>query len=110
MTTRTQSALLLVLICIFAACTEQRDSPLVETEIPNKQFEKNIPIEQGISTFRLAAWNIRIFSNGSRNNDELHHIAKVLINHDFVAIVELRDEVVLMRTEAILAGIGITTM
>ena len=106
MTPRTQSVLLLILICIFAACTEQRNPPLVETGIPNKHFEKNIPIEQDISTFRLAAWNIRIFSNGSRNNDELHHIAKVLIDYDFIAIVELRDEVVLIRTEAILAGMG----
>ena len=103
---RTQSALLLVLVCIFATCTEQRDPPLVETDIPNKQFEEKIPIEQGTSTFRLAAWNIRIFSDGSRNDDELHHIAKVLLDYDFIAIVELRDEVVLMRTEAILVGMG----
>ena len=106
MTTRKQSALFLILICIFAACTEQRDPPLVETDIPNKQFEENIPIEKGISTFRLAAWNLRIFSNGSRNDNELRHIAKVLIDYDFIAIVELRDEVVLMRTEAMLAGMG----
>ena len=106
MTARKQSVLLLLFVCIFAACTEYKDPPLVETDIPNKQFEENIPIEQGISTFRLATWNIRIFSNGSRNDDELRHIAKVLIDYDFVAIVELRDEVVLMRTEAILAGMG----
>ena len=106
MTARKQSAPLLILVCIFAACTEYKDPPLVETDIPNKQFEENIPTEQGISTFRLAAWNIRIFSNGSRNDNELRHIAKVLIDYDFVAIVELRDEVVLIRTEAILAGMG----
>ena len=98
MTTRKsqkQSALLLILVCVFAACTERNDTPLLETDIPNKQFEKNIPKELGASTFRLAAWNIRIFSNGSRNNAELHHIAKVLIDYDFIAIVELRDETVL---------------
>ena len=106
MIARKQSALLLTLICIFVACTEYNDPPLVETDIPNKQFEKNIPIEQGTSTFRLAAWNIRIFSDGSRNNDELHHIAKVLLDYDFIAIVELRDEVVLMRTETILEDMG----
>ena len=103
---RKQSALLLTLICIFAACTEQRDPPFVQTAIPDKQFEENIPTKQGTSTFRLAAWNLRIFSNGSRNNDELHHIAKVLIHYDFIAIVELRDEAVLMRTEAVLEGMG----
>ena len=106
MNVRKQSALLLILICIFAACSERDDPPLVETDIPKEPVEEDIPIEQGISTFRLAAWNIRIFSDGSRNDDELHHIAKVLINYDFIAIVELRDEVVLMRTEAILVGMG----
>ena len=106
MTAQKQHALPLILVCIFAACTEQHDPPLVETDIPNKQFEENIPTEQGTSTFRLAAWNIRIFSNNSRNNDELRHIAKVLIDYDFIAIVELRDEIVLMRTEAVLADMG----
>ena len=104
MTARKQSVLFLLLVCVLAACSERDDPPLVKTNIPNKQFEQNSPRELGTSTFRLAAWNIRIFSNGSRNDDELHHIAKVLINYDFIAIVELRDEMVLIRTEAILAG------
>ena len=106
MTTRKQSALLLTLICIFAACSERHENPIVETDIPKELIEEDTPTEQDTSTFRLAAWNIRIFSDGSRNNDELHHIAKVLINYDFIAIVELRDEAVLMRTEAVLAGMG----
>ena len=109
MTTQTpprQSALPLILIFLFAACSGRDDNPLVETDIPNKQFEEDIPTEQGKSTFRLAAWNIRIFSDGSRTDDELRHIAKVLINYDFIAIVELRDEAVLTRTEAVLEGMG----
>ena len=106
MIARKQSALFLILICIFAACAERDDTPLVDTDIPKEPIEEDTPIEQGTSTFRLAAWNIRIFSNGSRNDDELHHIARVLIRYDFIAIVELRDEVVLMRTEAILVGMG----
>ncbi len=101
-----QSTLLLILLCIFAACSERDDPPLVETDISKEPVESDTPTEQGISTFRLAAWNIRIFSDGSRTDDELLHIAKVLINYDFIAIVELRDEVVLMRTEAILVGMG----
>ena len=101
-----QSAVLLTLICLFAACSEQDNPPLIETEIPKEPTEDSSPKELGGSTFRLAAWNIRIFSDGSRNDDELHHIAKVLIGYDFIAIVELRDEVVLMRTEAILVGMG----
>ena len=57
-------------------------------------------------TFRLTAWNIRIFSDGSRNDDELHHIAKVLRHYDFIAIVELRDERVLKRIEGVLERMG----
>ena len=106
MIARKQSALLLILICIFAACTDRDDTPLVETDSPKEPVKEDTLTEQGASTFRLAAWNIRIFSDGSRTDDELHHIAKVLTNYDFIAIVELRDEVVLMRTETILAGMG----
>lgn len=83
--------LLLTVICVFMACSENDDLPTVGLNTP---------------TFRLGAWNIRFFSNNSRTDDELHHIAKVLIGYDFIAIVELRDEVVLMRTEAILEGMG----
>ena len=106
MTIRKQSALLLILICFFAACSVRNENPIVETEIPQETVEADNLIEQGKSTFRLAAWNIRIFSNGSRNDDELQRIAKVLIRYDFIAIVELRDEVVLTRTEAVLEGMG----
>ncbi len=95
MSVRKQSTLLLIFGCVLVACSEQYDPPLVETDIPNKQFEENTPTEQDTSTFRLAAWNIRIFSDGSRNDDELHHIAKVLIRYDFITIVELKDEAVL---------------
>ena len=78
MTARKQSALLLILICFFAACLVRNENPIVETEIPQETVEGDNLIEQGISTLRLAAWNIRIFSNGSRTDDKLHHIAKVL--------------------------------
>ena len=78
MNAQKQSALLLILIFVFAACTEYNDPPLVETNDPNKQFDKDNPKELATSTFRLAAWNIRIFSDGSRTDDELRHIAKVL--------------------------------
>ena len=92
-----QSALLLTLICIFTACSGRDEQPPIETD-SSKELDTSI--------FRLAAWNIRIFSNDSRDDNELRHIAKVLIDYDFIAIVELRDEVVLMRTEAILVGMG----
>ena len=104
MSVRKQSALLLIFGCLFAACSEHDDTLLLDTEVLKEPVEEVIPKELEPSTFRLAAWNIRIFSDGSRTDDELHHIAKILINYDFIAIVELRDDVVLMRTEAILEG------
>ena len=90
-------ALLLIYICVLAGCFGSDTALLIEQEALKAQ---------NLSTFRLAAWNIRIFSNGSRNDDELNHIANMLMNYDFIAIVELRDEMVLIRTEAILEGMG----
>lgn len=57
---------------------------------------------------RLAAWNIRIMSNKSRTDAELKAIARTLADYDFIAIVELRDETVLKRTQRILAQMGKT--
>ena len=54
----------------------------------------------------IAAWNIRIFSDNSRDDQELMMIADILVNYDFIAIVEVRDERVLMRTESLLQGMG----
>ena len=55
---------------------------------------------------RLAAWNIRIMSNKSRSDTELMKIARTLADYDFIAIVELRDEAVLKRTQKILSQMG----
>ena len=55
---------------------------------------------------RLAAWNIRIMSNKSRTDTELTAIARTLADYDFIAIVELRDEMVLKRTQKILSQMG----
>ena len=49
------------------------------------------------SELKLAAWNIRILSDRSRDDAELNKIAQNLINYDFIAISELRDEKVLKR-------------
>ena len=57
---------------------------------------------------RLAAWNIRIMSNKSRTDTELKQIGGTLADYDFSAIVELRDEAVLKRTQRILAEMGKT--
>ena len=58
------------------------------------------------SELKLAAWNIRIFSDRSRNDAELHKIAETLIDYDFIAISELRDEKVLKRVQKILSESG----
>ena len=58
------------------------------------------------SDLRLAAWNIRIMSNKSRTDAELMKIARTLADYDFIAIVELRDEAVLKRTQRILSQMG----
>ena len=58
------------------------------------------------SELKLAAWNIRIMSNKSRTDAELHKIAQTLIDYDFIAISELRDEKVLKRVQRILSESG----
>lgn len=55
---------------------------------------------------RFASWNIRILSNGSRDDNELEKIANIIIDYDFISIVELRDEEVLKRLQEILASMG----
>ena len=58
------------------------------------------------SELKLAAWNIRILSDRSRDDAELHQIAQTLIDYDFIAISELRDETVLKRIQRILSESG----
>ena len=60
----------------------------------------------GQSELKLAAWNIRIMSDNNRTDAELEAIACILVDYDFIAIVELRDEVVLKRTQEILSQMG----
>lgn len=88
---------LFIPLFLLAACSERYDSPTPETDVSS---------DQGKSTVRVAAWNIRIFSDNSRDDHELQLIANVLIDYDFVAIVELRDEEVLKRTESVLKLMG----
>ena len=97
MTTPKRTAWLFVFLFLLAACSERDDSSIPATDVST---------DPGISTVRLAMWNIRIFSDNSRDDDELQLIANVLIEYDFIAIVELRDERVLRRTESMLALMG----
>ena len=82
-----------VLICSTFACN------LGDTQITSDAEQPEL---------RLAAWNIRIMSNKSRTDTELKAIARTLADYDFIAIVELRDEAVLKRTQKILSQMGKT--
>ena len=53
-------------------------------------------------TVTIASFNIRIFSTGSRDDYELHHICMLLKEYDFIAIQEVKDLEILERTVSIL--------
>jgi endonuclease/exonuclease/phosphatase family metal-dependent hydrolase len=55
---------------------------------------------------RIASWNIRIFSNESRDDSELKRICQTLLDYDLVAIIELRDEEILQRARKMLETMG----
>lgn len=59
-----------------------------------------------VDELKFASWNIRILSDGSRDDGELKKIANVLMDYDFISIVELRDETVLKRLQKILTAMG----
>jgi len=65
--------------------------------------EGNPPAEH----LTLASFNIRIFSNTSRDDVELATIADILQKYDLIAIQELRDEEVLKRTVVLLQQRGL---
>ena len=54
------------------------------------------------SIISIATFNIRIFSNNSRNDKELYQICNLLKEFDFIAIQEVRDTVILDRTVSML--------
>ena len=77
-----------------------------ETETDSAVSQPTLTSDDDPSALKLAAWNIRIMSNNSRTDAELMAIARTLMDYDFVAIVELRDETVLKRTQQILLQMG----
>ena len=52
----------------------------------------------------LASWNIRILSDGSRDDSELAQIASIIDRYDLVAVQEVRDTRVLDRLTGMLPG------
>ena len=77
-----------------------------ETDTDLEVSQNTITSDDEGTELKLAAWNIRIMSNKSRTDAELEAIARTLVDYDFIAIVELRDEVVLKRTQEILLQMG----
>ena len=83
---------------------ESEQSDEIDTDLVANQDTVVSDTER--SGLKLAAWNIRIMSNKSRTDAELKAIARTLADYDFIAIVELRDEIVLQRTQRILLQMG----
>ena len=53
-------------------------------------------------TITITTFNIRIFSNNSRDESELYHICNLIKEFDFIAIQEVRDTKILDRTISML--------
>ncbi len=60
------------------------------------------PIQLLADTISIATFNIRIFSNNSRDDSELYQICNLLKEFDFIAIQEVRDTEILDRTVSML--------
>ena len=84
----------------------KKDSQSDETDTDPVVTQDTIASDINASELKVAAWNIRIMSNKSRTDAELMAIARTLADYDFIAIVELRDETVLKRTQRILLQMG----
>jgi endonuclease/exonuclease/phosphatase family metal-dependent hydrolase len=66
-------------------------------------FDANSDRRNGDSTLLIASFNIRIFSDRSRDDDELKQICSLLKEYDFIAIQEARDIDVLDRAVRMLS-------
>jgi hypothetical protein len=60
------------------------------------------PLQLLADTISIATFNIRIFSNNSRDDEELLQICNLLKEFDFIAIQEVRDTQILDRTVSML--------
>lgn len=92
---------LLPLIFLFQGCCKCIKPTPTTTPKPATEYTKSIP-----QTITIASFNIRIYSNSSRDDEELGYIADILQKYDLIAIQELRDEEVLQRTVDILKARG----
>jgi len=84
-----------------------RDQKFTEIKKPAPLQVKELSATHEIpDNIKLGSFNIRMFSNKSRNDDELKYIASILRYHDVIAIQELKDERVLERTVNMLREMG----
>ena len=72
-----------------------------------RRWRHGTNIGRDSTTLALAAFIIRIFSTGSRDDTELPLIADRLQRYDLIAIQEVRDTEVVDRVLLILAGRGL---
>ena len=97
--------LTLLLILVFAGALYIYYSYITPHEERKPGIVQGEP-ESYAGKLRLASWNLRVFSDESRDDEKLRTIVNNLNNYDFVAIIELRDEPVLNRTRAMLKTMG----
>jgi len=69
-------------------------------------FQGEQYVEPEAQAITIASFNIRIFSDKSRDDEEISYIADILEKYDIIAIQELRDEEVLQRTVDLLKRRG----
>ena len=69
-------------------------------------FQGEQYVEPEVQAITIASFNIRIFSDKSRDDEEIDYIADILANYDIIAIQELRDKEVLQRTVNLLKERG----
>ena len=104
---------IILTLTFFYSCTipieKTNDSGI---EKPEPETEDELEPEPGdtppgtaeASEIKLATWNVRILSNGSRDDTELTKIAEIIKRYDLVAIQETRDTTVLNRLKNMLPG------
>jgi len=104
-----KSLILLFIAFFLIACVDAPSTDLGDNTTPpigneEEQDDDNTPASQTLTDIDIATWNIRYFTDNSRDDTELQQIAALFTNFDFVAVQEARDTVVLNRLKAMLSG------
>jgi len=74
--------------------------------LKNSKVLKSINPQITDETLLICSFNIKIFSNESRNDEDLSYITDILKDYDVVAIQELRDKEIISRTISMLKEKG----